>query len=110
MPIGTVTIAWKITTDVAGAVPATGKVRWHLPRVVLTDEVIAGLAPTPWVDLVNGVGSITIADPWDPAIAPRGWAPEVEIESNAVNARYAVTIPEGSAGQTLHLHNLNRPT
>ncbi|NUR80776.1 MAG: collagen-like protein [Dermatophilaceae bacterium] len=107
MPIGTVTIDWKITKDVAGTVPATGKVRWHLPRVVLTDEVIAGPTPTPWVDLVNGAGTITIPDPWDPAIAPRGWAPEVEIESDFVNARYGVFIPEGSAGQTLHLNQLS---
>lgn len=106
MPIGTVTIAWKITTDIAGLNPATGKVRWHLPRAVLTDQAIAGLAPTPWADLVAGAGTITIADPWDPNIAPRGWAPEVEIESNAINARYAVYIPEGKAGQTLDLHKL----
>lgn len=110
MPIGTVTVAWKLTTDVAGTTPATGKVRWHLPRVLLTDQAIAGLAPTPWTDLVNGSGTITIPDPWDPAIAPQGWTPEVEVESTAFNARYPVAIPAGSAGKTLDLHTLTRPS
>lgn len=106
MPIGKVTIAWKLTTDIDALVPATGKVRWHLPRAILTDQALAGLAPTPWVDLAAGAGSITIPDPWDPAISPQGWAPEIEIESTAITARYGVYVPPGNASQTLQLHEL----
>lgn len=106
MPIGKVTIAWKLTTDVDGLVPATGKVRWHLPRAVLTDQALTGLAPTPWVNLVAGAGTVTIPDPWDSTISPQGWSPEIEIESTAINARYSVYVPPGNAGQTLDLHKL----
>lgn len=106
MPIGEVTIRTTITKDVLGTVPAVGRVRWLLPRIVLTETSIAAPQPTEWQTLVDGTVSTTIVDPHDPGIAPQGWSPVVEIDTDVLRATYAVWIPEGQAGQTLDLEEL----
>lgn len=101
----TVTIEWSIKKGAVAPVNAVGRVRWHLPFVLTDDTWIYGSpAPTAWVDLVNGAGSIVIPDPR--TTGPLGWYPVVEIETDAWNARYGVTIAADAVGSTFKLLDL----
>lgn len=109
MPIGTVTIAWEIRHPITQAA-ATGRVRVHVPRVLLasTENVIYGPGPSEWVDLdAQGRGSLAIPDPHDTGITPQAWAPIVEVASSVWNAKYPVAIPTGAAGTTVQLADLS---
>lgn len=103
MPIGTVTIAWNIEHPISHA-DAVGRFRLHIPYPIRdgANNVLLAPGPSDWVNLVNGQASITFPDPHDPAITPQGWSPVVEVETDIWKGKYPVTVPTGSAGQTLH--------
>lgn len=83
------------------AVPAAGRVRFWVPKVLLDDDQIYGAPePGPWVTL-NGSGSGTYAipDPRSESISPQDWGPMVEVETDAWNAKpYPLAIPAEGAG------------
>lgn len=88
----TITVTWAIKKDAIGAVNAVGRVRWRLPFVLTDGEWIYGSpAPTPWIDLVDGAGSIVIPDPR--TVEPAGWVPTVEVDTDAWKAHYGVALP-----------------
>jgi Collagen triple helix repeat (20 copies) len=92
-----ITITWHITKGVGGA-NAVGKVRFWLPLVLADDTLIYGHPVAgDWIPLVAGAGQIEIPDPRSAGINPRYWAPIVEIESDAWNAKYPVLVPDDGA-------------
>lgn len=102
MPIGTVTIAWNIEHPISHA-NAVGRFRLHVPYPIRdsVDNVLLGPGPSDWIDFSNGQASITLPDPHDPGIAPQGWTPVVEVDTDVFRAKYPVEIPEGSASTTI---------
>lgn len=96
----TITVTWAIKKDAVGGTNAVGRVRWRLPFVLTDGEWIYGSpAPTPWVDLVAGAGSIVIPDPR--TVEPIGWVPVVEVDTDAWKAHYGVALPIDDASMGL---------
>lgn len=84
-----------------GAAAAVGRVRFWLPRLLDDASAIYGRPePEPWVTLDGtGSGSYTIPDPRSESINPRYWAPLVEVETDAWDAKpYPLAIPDEGAG------------
>lgn len=105
---GTVAIEFDLKNPFTLA-PAVGRVRVHIPRALADTvaEVVYGPAASDWESLVLGSANIEFIDPNDPDIVPIGWAPEVEIDTDVLKGRFAVLIPEGSAGTSLSLAGLS---
>lgn len=99
----TITVTWTIKKGVgAAAVPAAGRVRWHLPRVLSEDggPIYGAPEPTPWVALDGtGSGAIVLPDPRQDGLDPSDWGPLVEVDTDAWKAGpYPVFIPEDETG------------